>query len=290
MRIGFVGAGTMGRPMAENLLAKGHEVILFDRDPSALAVFANRARLAGSAAECAECDGIIVMVAFDDQVREVVKEVALAASGKRRSVIAVMSTVLPDTMTDLLPVCQSRGIGLIDAPVMGMPARAAAGTLVVIAGGDATDIEYLRPAFEAFTTEIFHMGALTRGQVTKLINNMIAVSNLFMFGEALNLGNQFGLDTSKLVSVMESGGGRSFFTKNWDQSRHNLSVFCRNRDSIKTIVDICRKDVDHAMALASIVKLAAPFLAGTNATTASLSYDDVLARWRSILAPGDRAE
>jgi 3-hydroxyisobutyrate dehydrogenase len=251
MRIGFVGVGTMGRPMAENLLAKGHEVTLFDHDPSALAAFAGRAHLARSAQECAECDGIIVMVAFDDQVREVVKEIAMAASEQKGPVIAVMSTVLPETMTDLLPLCQSRGIGLIDAPVMGMPARAAAGTLVVVAGGDAADIEQLRPAFEAFSNEVFHMGALTMGQVTKLINNMIAVSNLFMFGEALSLGKKFGIDASRLVSVMDSGGGRSFFTENWQQSRHNLSMFCSNRDSMKTIIDICRKDVDHAVALAT---------------------------------------
>ncbi len=207
----------------------------------------------------------------------------MAASEQKGPVIAVMSTVLPETMTDLLPLCQSRGIGLIDAPVMGMPARAAAGTLVVVAGGDAADIERLRPAFEAFSNEVFHMGALTMGQVTKLINNMIAVSNLFMFGEALSLGKKFGIDASRLVSVMDSGGGRSFFTENWQQSRHNLSMFCSNRDSMKTIIDICRKDVDHAVALASLVKLTAPFLLGTNVATASLSYDDVLASWLSIL-------
>jgi 3-hydroxyisobutyrate dehydrogenase-like beta-hydroxyacid dehydrogenase len=283
MQIGFIGVGTMGRPMAENLLAKGHELTVFDRDPAALAVFAGKARIARSAAECARCDGVIVMVAFDDQVREVVHEVALAAAAQKKLVIAVMSTVLPRTMTDLLEVCRNRGVGLIDAPVMGMPARAAAGTLVVVAGGDETDIERIRPAFAAFSTQVFHMGGLTKGQVTKLLNNMIAVANLFLFGEALNLGKQFGLDVAKLVGIMDAGGGRSFFTQNWQQSQHNLSIFCHSRDSIKTIIDICRKDVDHASALAGLTKLRAPFLSAANVAAASLSYDEVLANWRFVI-------
>jgi 3-hydroxyisobutyrate dehydrogenase-like beta-hydroxyacid dehydrogenase len=119
--------------------------------------------------------------------------------------------------------------------------------------------------------------------VTKLVNNMIAVSNLFMICEALNIGRTYGLDVPSLVALMDAGGGRSFFTEDWEQSRYNFSLFCENSDSIKTIVDICHKDIKHASTLAALMKIDAPFLRGVNATMDALSYDAVLPNWRSVL-------
>ncbi|MEA2879244.1 MAG: hypothetical protein QOF14_4440 [Hyphomicrobiales bacterium] len=283
LQVGFIGLGTMGRPMAENLLAKGHELTVFDRNQSALDAFAGKARIGRSVAECAQCEAIMIMVAFDDEVRDVVREIVAASNVHTGQVIAVMSTVQPETLTGLLAACRAKGIGLIDAPVMGMPARAEAGTLIVLAGGEAADVDKLRPSFQAFSQRVAHTGPLTTGQVTKLVNNMIAVSNLFMICEALNIGRAYGLDVPFLIALMDDGGGRSFFTKDWKQSKHNFSLFCESSDSIKTIVDICHKDIKHAATLAALMKIDAPFLRGVDATMDALSYDAVLPNWRSIL-------
>jgi 3-hydroxyisobutyrate dehydrogenase len=287
MQIGFIGVGTMGRPMAENLLRHGSALSVFDCNPEALNAFAGRAHLAKSAAECARCDIIIVMVAFDEQVRGVVEEIALAEERNSALVIAIMSTVLPKTMKEILPICQVRNIGLIDAPVMGMPARAAAGKLVVVAGGELRHVEVLCPIFSAFSVAVHHMGELTKGQLTKLINNMIAVTNLFLFGEALSLSERFDLDAAKLVEIMDTGGGRSFFTQDWQQSIANFSTFTDSEESTVTIVDICRKDIAYAKLLARSANVIAPLLEASSIAVADLSYEQVLKSWRSIV---DRAK
>jgi 3-hydroxyisobutyrate dehydrogenase-like beta-hydroxyacid dehydrogenase len=287
MQIGFIGVGTMGRPMADNLLRHGYKLNVFDRNPLAINAFAGRAHLAKSAAECARCDAVIVMVAFDDQVRDVVEEIALAEDRNNNLIIAIMSTVLPKTMNEILLICQDRKIGLIDAPVMGMPARAIAGKLVVVAGGELRHVESLRPIFSAFSVAVHHMGELTKGQLTKLINNMIAVTNLFLFGEALNLSARFDLDVGKLVEIMETGGGRSFFTQDWQQSIANFSTFTDSKETTATIVDICRKDIGYAKMLARSANMAAPLLEASSDAVADLAYEHVLKSWRSIV---DRAK
>jgi 3-hydroxyisobutyrate dehydrogenase len=209
-RVGFIGLGSQGGPMARRIIEAGYPVTLWARRPATLEPFADtNAKIAGSPAELAAgSDLVCVCVRDDADTEEVVDAVlgGLAAGG----VIAVHSTVHPDTCRRLAERARAGGVRLIDAPVSGGAPAAEAGRLLVMVGGDEETVEFCRPVFGSYGDPIVHLGPVGAGQVTKLLNNAAFTAHLGVAVSLLALGQSLGVDQLRLADVISHGSGNSF--------------------------------------------------------------------------------
>ncbi|SDY80887.1 3-hydroxyisobutyrate dehydrogenase [Lysobacter sp. yr284] len=215
-RIAFIGLGHMGGPMAANLLKAGHELQVFDLVPAAVeAAVALGARAAASAAEAV--DGAQVAISMLPASRHVeglyLGEDGLLARLAPDALAIDCSTIAPASAQKVAAAAAARGVAMIDAPVSGGTAGAAAGTLTFIVGGDAAALERARPLLQAMGRNVFHMGASGAGQVAKLCNNMALGVIMAATGEALALGAAHGLDPAALSQMMAVSTGRSWATE-----------------------------------------------------------------------------
>jgi 3-hydroxyisobutyrate dehydrogenase len=209
-RVGFIGLGSQGGPMARRIIEAGYPVTLWARRPATLEPFADtNAKTAGSPAELAAASDLVCVCVRDDaDTEEVVDAVlgGLAAGG----VIAVHSTVHPDTCRRLAERAQAGGVRLIDAPVSGGAPAAEAGRLLVMVGGDEETVEFCRPVFGSYGDPIVHLGPVGAGQVTKLLNNAAFTAHLGVAVSLLALGQSLGVDQLRLADVISHGSGNSF--------------------------------------------------------------------------------
>jgi 3-hydroxyisobutyrate dehydrogenase len=217
MKVGFVGTGTMGQPMLTNLVRKGFRAIAYDTAPAALdAAVRLGAEQAGSAAEAAAAgDLVITMLPSSANV----ETVYLAAGGileaaPRGRLCVDMSTIDPGTSQRVAARLRERGLRFLDAPVSGGVAGATAGTLAIMAGGEAADLEEARPVLAAMGTSIIHVGAVGAGEVAKLCNNLIAGSALIAVAEAFRIGEAFGVDPQILTNVIAKSSGATWVMGN----------------------------------------------------------------------------
>jgi 3-hydroxyisobutyrate dehydrogenase len=210
IRVGCIGLGSQGGPMARRIIEAGYPVTLWARRPATLEPFAaTSAKTAGSPAELAAASDLVCVCVRDDaDTEEVVEAVlgGLAAGG----VIAVHSTVHPDTCRRLAERATAGGARLIDAPVSGGGPAAEAGRLLVMVGGDEETVEFCRPVFASYGDPIVHLGPVGAGQVTKLLNNAAFTAHLGVAVSLLALGRSLGVDQLRLADVISHGSGRSF--------------------------------------------------------------------------------
>ena len=202
MKIGFIGTGTMGQPMLANLIKKGFQAAAFDTVPAALdaAVRAGAAR-ADSAAEAAQgSDLIITMLPSSANVEAAYLGAGGIVEGVAPGRLCVdMSTIDPGTSQRVAEQLGERGIRFLDAPVSGGVGGATAGTLAIMVGGDAADLEEARPALAAMGSNIIHVGAVGAGEVAKLCNNLISGAVAVAVSEAFRIGEAFGVDLQILT-------------------------------------------------------------------------------------------
>ena len=213
MRIGFIGLGSQGGPMARRIIESGHPMTLWARRPQALEAFSDtEAKLAGSPAELAAASDLVCLcVVGDADVVEVVEgEQGVLAGLRPGSVIAVHSTVHPNTCRELAKKAGAQGVSVIDAPVSGGGQAAAKGRLLVMVGGDAAVVERCRPIFETFADPVVHLGELGSGQTTKLLNNLLFTANLATAATALSLASELGVSPERLTEVVSRSSGNSF--------------------------------------------------------------------------------
>jgi len=215
-RIAFIGLGHMGGPMAANLLKAGHELCVFDLVPAAVeAAVALGARAAADAAEAVRgAEVVISMLPASRHVEGLyLGDDGLLARIAPDALAIDCSTIAPASAQKVAAAAAARGIAMIDAPVSGGTAGAAAGTLTFIVGGEAAALERARPLLEAMGRNVFHMGASGAGQVAKLCNNMALGVIMAATGEALALGAAHGLDPAALSKMMAVSTGRSWATE-----------------------------------------------------------------------------
>jgi 3-hydroxyisobutyrate dehydrogenase-like beta-hydroxyacid dehydrogenase len=208
-KVGFIGVGSQGGPMAHRIVDAGMPLVVWARRPEALESY--KAKGAGTAASVAElgaqCEHVGVCVVNDADVRQVCAELIPAmAPGSR---IAIHSTVLPETVRDLEAQCAARGIGLIDAPVSGGSPAAEAGTLTVMCGGDPATFEAAKPVFETFGKLVVLLGPVGAGQHVKLINNAMLAANMGIAHAAYDCGEALGVDRAALATLIKESSGRS---------------------------------------------------------------------------------
>lgn len=208
-RIAILGLGVMGAGMAANWLAKGFPVTVWNRTRAKAEPLAPKgARIAGTPAEAArDADIIFSMVADDAASRRVWlgEDGALAGAGPG-AVAIEMSTVTPDWVRALATEARRRGVDLLDSPVGGSKAAAAAGQLVLFVGGDAGTLDRVRPALEAVSREINHLGGTAAGATWKLINNMMVAIEIAASAEAIALAEKAGFDRAQVARLIGEGG------------------------------------------------------------------------------------
>jgi 2-hydroxy-3-oxopropionate reductase len=206
--IGFIGLGVMGAPMARNLLEAGHEVVAWNRSPEPLAALVEAgAREAESAAAAAsEADLVISILKDDPVVRAVLggPDGAIAAA-RPGAVVVDMSTVSPALARELAEEASALGVGFLDAPVSGGDVGAREGTLSIMVGGEASDLEKAGPAFEVLGSRVTHVGAAGAGQVAKACNQVMVAVIFAGLSEALVLGSKLGGDPASILDAL--GGG-----------------------------------------------------------------------------------
>lgn len=215
-RVAFIGLGHMGGPMAANLAKNGYTVAAFDLSAEAL----QKAREAGvtvAPSALAAVEGAAVVISMLPASRHVeslyLGDGALMAAIPAGALVIDCSTIAPASAQRVAKAAADRGLAMLDAPVSGGVAGAAAGTLTFIVGGDAAALVRARPVLQAMGKNIFHMGASGAGQVAKLCNNMALGVIMAVTGEALALGVAHGLDPQALSAMMAVSTGRSWATE-----------------------------------------------------------------------------
>jgi 3-hydroxyisobutyrate dehydrogenase len=213
MKIAFIGTGTMGRPMLVNLIKKDFEVIAYDVVPAALdgAVKAG-AKAAASAADAAKAgDLIVTMLPSSSNV----ESVYLGAGGLVQSVTkgrlcVDMSTIDPAVSRRVAEALAAKGVRFIDAPVSGGVPRATDGTLAIMIGGEAKDVEEARPVLAAMGANLIHVGPVGAGEVAKICNNLIAGVSAVAVSEAFRIAEGFGIDPKILTDVISKSSGNTW--------------------------------------------------------------------------------
>ena len=213
MKIAFVGTGTMGGPMLANLVAKGFTVTAYDVVPAALerAVKAG-ATAAGSAADAARgADLVVTMLPSSSHVETAYLGKSGVAEGVATGKLCVdMSTIDPAVSRRVGEALRAKGVRFVDAPVSGGVPKAVDGTLAIMVGGDARDVEEARPALAAMGANIIHVGPVGAGEVAKLCNNLIAGVAAVAVSEAFRIAEAFGVDHKILTDVISKSSGNTW--------------------------------------------------------------------------------
>jgi 3-hydroxyisobutyrate dehydrogenase-like beta-hydroxyacid dehydrogenase len=196
--------------MAQRIIDAGYATVLWARRPESLEPYANTgAEFAVSVAELgAQVEHVGVCVLDDAGVQQIFDE--LLPVMKPGSRIAIHSTVHPETCKKLAQRAAEKGIAVIDAPVSGGGAGAAAGTLTVMVGGDEAAVAAARPIFETFAGLIVHLGDVGAGQMAKLVNNALMAAHVAIAHHALAAGEALGIDRAALSELVKVSSGRSF--------------------------------------------------------------------------------
>lgn len=211
-KIGFIGLGTMGLPMARNLLRAGFKVYVFNRTAEKACEFAKEGALQmSSPADVAREAQIVFTMLTADQA---VEDVVLGVNGIREGISAGKiyvdsSTIAPATSKRLGQVLAEIGVEMLDAPVTGSEPQAIEGMLTFMAGGKKEIFEQCQPVFRAMSKASYYMGASGSGSYTKLANNSISAMNLLSVAEGMILAAKSGVDPEVFVQVVSGGGAAS---------------------------------------------------------------------------------
>jgi 3-hydroxyisobutyrate dehydrogenase-like beta-hydroxyacid dehydrogenase len=226
MRLGFIGLGAMGAPMAERLLAAGHELSVFDTNAAAVRPLVERGAVARrSALEVASgAETVFACLPGPEASREVAHAVA-GARGLRTYVET--STIGTVALQSVVKAFAESSVSVLDAPVSGGPRGARAGTLAAMVSGERAAFERTRPLFEAIAGKLFYVGASPGlAQMAKLANNMISAAGMAAACEAVVLGVKAGLDPDMLIDVINASTGRNSAT----QDKFPQSILPRSFD------------------------------------------------------------
>jgi len=204
--VGFIGLGQMGFGMAANLLKAGHDVLAYDVAAEPLARFAARGgRTASHPAQIGgECRSVMVMVVSGAQVDDVLGGSHGLLETMASGTVMVCSTIALSELTPIAERARARGVTVIDCPVSGGVSGAAAGTLTLLCGGDAAEVEAQRPFLDAVSANVFHLGPLGAGLVGKLANNLIIGVGRLAVGEAFAMAKQAGVPLDRLYHTLRT--------------------------------------------------------------------------------------
>ena len=263
---GVIGLGAMGHPMARHMVLKGFSVTGYDVAPEAMsrAMAAGIKPVANPADVGANAEVVIVMVATDAQVEDVITHSGLLDKLAKGSVICISSSTSPETARELEAICAKRGIGLLDTPVVLGQEAADNGTLTVFCGGDLAAFEKAKPALSAFGANVMHVGPCGTGQLTKTANNMLLWACMVANYEVLSFARKMGADIPKLIAALEYSSGANWSLARWGRSTGKWA----------------EKDMDVALELAQEAKVPVPLAALVDQLMKGMTQD----KMRALLA------
>jgi 2-hydroxy-3-oxopropionate reductase len=207
-RVGFIGLGIMGKPMARNLMDAGYELTVYNRSPEkAEELGEGGATVATSPKEVAQQSDItITMLPDSPDVRNVVAGEEGVLEGIREGALLVdMSTISPVVTEELAEAVREKGASMLDAPVSGGDVGAIEGTLSIMVGGEEADFERAKPLFDAMGKTVTYVGPTGAGQVTKAANQVVVALTIEAVSEALVLGSAGGVAPEKILDVLSGG-------------------------------------------------------------------------------------
>jgi 3-hydroxyisobutyrate dehydrogenase len=239
--------------MARRIVERGYETTLWARRPASLEPYADTAaKTAGSPAELAAgSDLVCLCVVGDDDVRQVLYgETGVLAGLASGGIVAIHSTVHPDTCREVAEKAALQGVSVIDAPVSGGGPAVEEGKLLVMVGGDDDVVERCRPVFATYADPIVHLGPLGSGQVTKILNNLLFTANLGSAMSTLELGESLGVPRDRLSQVLNGGSATS-------KALSSITVFGGSLEGLAPIAGaLLQKDVRHAASIAAAASAA----------------------------------
>lgn len=270
MKIGFAGVGAMGAAMAGHVAEAGFEVSAWDPDAGALAQAT--AGKVGAAADLGAlargCDVLIAVVSTDAQSRSVV-EAVLAADPAEGLTVVIAATNHPRTMIELAERCAEQGVGFVDAPVCYGLQGAKDGDLVSLCGGDAGEVERVRPVLMAYSRSVEHLGPVGTGQLGKACNNMMHWAACVANYETLALAKACGIDAQAMRETLLKCPARNTTLERWDTTRLTWH----------------EKDMDVVLDLSQQAGLSLPLFGLVDQLVKRLGPDDI-----SALLYGEAAE
>ena len=217
MKVAFVGMGTMGAPMALNILRAGHEVVVYNRTREKELPLADAGALrADTPREAAKGAGIIITCVSDtpDVEAVILGDDGIIHGAPAKSLVIDMSTISPAATRHIAAKLADRKIRMLDAPVSGGSEGARNGTLAIMVGGEAQDVHQAMPVLKAMGKTITHVGAIGSGQITKAINQVIIAGTYMGVAEGMVLGMKAGLDMQKVTEAISGGAAGSWVLSN----------------------------------------------------------------------------
>ena len=211
-KIGFIGLGNMGGPMAKNIVKAGYPLTVFDlKKELAAALVKEGARAATSLQEVGQTSEVILTSLPSPEASEAVwlGKGGVLEGAKPKSVFVELSTVSPDFVKSLHARAAERGIHVVDAGISGGVKPAEDGTLTIMVGGKKDVFEKVLPVFQAIGKKIYHVGDIGAGMIVKLVNNAIGHINVVAFIECVSVGLKAGIDIQTLYDVISQGTGSS---------------------------------------------------------------------------------
>lgn len=207
-KIGFIGLGIMGKPMARNLMRAGYPLTVYNRSEGAMREFVSEGAAAGSSPRdvAEKVDVVVAMLPNSPEVREVVAGKDGILEGCRKGQVVVdMSSIAPLTSRELCALLAEKGVDMLDAPVSGGQEKAEKGTLAVMVGGDAAAFERVRPMLEKMGASVTRVGDSGAGQITKLVNQTIVAVNIAAVAEGMSLAEKAGVDPRGVFEAIRKG-------------------------------------------------------------------------------------
>lgn len=260
---GMIGLGSMGYQMARHMVAKGFDVYGIDVQESCNArAKAAGIHIVGTPADVGDhAQIVVIMVATDAQVEDVIVKSGLLDRLTKGSVICVASSCSVDTAQSLEKIGAAKGIGILDTPVVLGQEAADNGTLTVFCGGSAEAYEKAMPAMQAFGSNVLHVGKAGMGQLTKTVNNMLLWACMSANYEALTFAKAMGADIPKMIAALQHSSGVNWSLSRWGKSTGKWA----------------EKDMDVALELAQDAKIAVPLAALVDQLMKGMNQDKMKA-------------
>lgn len=211
-RVGFIGLGSQGAPMARRIAEEGYPLTIWARRAESTEPFRDTtATVASSPAELGAASDVVgICVVADADVEDVLlRSDGVLAGMSPGGIVAIHSTIHPDTCRRLADQAAARSVAVVDAPVSGGGGAAAERKLLVMAGGDDEHVARCRPVFETFADPLVHLGPLGTGQLAKLLNNFVFTAQITAALDTFSFGEGLGVDRAALARVLASGSGGS---------------------------------------------------------------------------------
>lgn len=256
-RVGFVGIGNMGWPMAANLVRAGFEIAVCDAVPGRTAKFVAEfggEPAADAAAAARGADAVVTILPTSAQVAEVVDQMQPALPAG--ALLIDMTSGQPGKTREIAALLAAQGVAMVDCPVSGGVPRARTGELAIMAGGEAAQLDRAEPVLRAMGTSIHRCGGIGAGQAMKALNNLVSAGGFLIGIEALLIGQRFGLEAGLMVDVLNASTGMN----NSTQKKFKQFVLSRRFDSGFSL-DLLVKDLSIALEVGRDTATPTPFAA-----------------------------